>query len=87
MSARVIPLTPSGALWSQREYVRCMALNIEFACHRDGPIGQWFHYGFPDDIGCTSVQVTTTGVVRYVDHSFPRGLDWINRCRAAVTKD
>jgi hypothetical protein len=84
MNERVIPFTPSGVLWSQREYVRCTELGIGFAAHRDGLLTHWFHYAFPEDIGCTSVLVSHTGVARYIDHAFSRDFNWINRCRAAV---
>jgi hypothetical protein len=86
---RVIPLTPPGELWSQREYVACQRLGIEFAAHRALDVHgratqlQWFHYGFPEDIGCTSVLVGST-VQRYVDHTFKRKPGWLDLCRAAV---
>lgn len=83
---RAIPLTPPGALWSQREYVAAMAIGIAFAAHRASGIDQWFHYAFPDDIGCTSVLVGPSGVRRYVDHEFPRQLGWLDLCRAAIAK-
>lgn len=81
---RVIPLTPPGPLWSQREYVATMGMGIQFAAHRAGDLEQWFHYGFPDDIGCTSVRVGIDGAKSYVDHEFPRQPDWLKLCRLAV---
>lgn len=84
MSDRVIPLTKPGPLWSQREYVACAQLGIGFAAHRHGEIFQAFHYGFPDEIGCTTVVVDTGGVRRYIDHPFTRTLDWIDRAAAAT---
>lgn len=83
---RVIPLTPQGALWSQREYVAAMAMGIGFAAHRASAIDQWFHYALPDDIGCTSVLIGPSGVKQYVDHDFTRGTDWLDLCRTAVVK-
>jgi len=87
MEKRVIPLTPPGPLWSQREYVKAMQLGIEFAAHRANSIDQWFHYAFPDEIGCTSVLVSPTQVLRYVDHEFPKQVDWLSVARAAVAKE
>ena len=81
---RVIPLTPPGPLWSQREYVAAMGIGIHFAAHRAGPIEQWFHYGFPDDIGCTSVRVGAGEPKEYVDHEFPRQIGWLELCRVAL---
>lgn len=82
---RVIPLTPPGPNWSQREYVKALTMGIGFAAHRVGQLGQVFHYGFPGDIGCTSVIVNSNGPLRYVDHAFgPRPVDWIERCRLAL---
>ncbi len=86
MAARVIPLTPPGALWSQREYVACMQLGIGFSAHRHGEVKQAFHYAFPDDIGCTSVIVDAGGPQTYVDHEFGREGDWISRAAAATRK-
>lgn len=84
MTDRVIPLTPPGPLWSQREYVAAMQLGIGFAAHRHGSLNQAFHYGFPGDIGCTTVIVSSVAIVRYIDHDFKRDADWIERCRAAT---
>lgn len=84
MSTRVIPLTKPGALWSQREYIACLAMGIGFAAHRAGVINQLFHYGFPDGINCTTVEVSPTSVVRYVDHPFSRSDNWIAKCRAEM---
>lgn len=81
---RVIPLTPPGPLWSQREYVACMKMGIEFASHRKGDMNQLFHYGFPGDIGCTTILVSPTGVLRYVDHNFSKTHNWIALCSAAM---
>lgn len=83
MSERVIPLTQPGPLWSQREYVACMQIGIGFAAHRHGAIGEAFHYGFPGDIGCTTV-IVGSGVVRYIDHDFMRTIDWVDRCAKAT---
>lgn len=84
MTERVIPLTKPGPLWSQREYVACMQLGIEFAAHRSGVTTQAFHYGFPEDIGCTTVIVAPDKVLRYIDHPFNRTIDWISRASAAI---
>lgn len=84
MNSRPIPLTPPGSNWSQREYVAAMALGIGFAAHRHGDLREAFHYGFPDDIGCTTVIVDTSGIVRWIDHDFTRVPDWIRRCAEAV---
>lgn len=84
MTDRVIPLTPPGPLWSQREYVACMQMGIAFAAHRHGDLRQAFHYGFPDDIGCTTVIVSVYGVERYIDHDFTRTTDWVDRCARAT---
>lgn len=80
---RVIPLTPPGPLWSQREYVACMEIGIGFSAHRHGDIKEAFHYAFPDDIGCTTV-IVGSDVERYVDHGFGRTHDWIARCARAT---
>jgi hypothetical protein len=84
---RAIPITPPGPLWSQREYVTCMQMGIQFAAHRAGDMYQWFHYGFPEDINCTSVLVGVDGPKKYVDHNFTRDIEWIKKCAAAVTKE
>jgi hypothetical protein len=85
--ARVIPLTPHGALWSQREYVACQQMGIEFAAHRaDGGVAQWFHYGFPGDIGCTSILVDGGGPRKYIDHNFDCTINWLGDVRAALAK-
>lgn len=81
---RVIPLTPPGPLWSQREYVAAMSMGIEFAAHRHGDLEQWFHYAFPQDIGCTSVRVGVSGVKEYVDHEHPRQPGWLEISRVAL---
>lgn len=78
---RVIPLTSPGPLWSQREYVACMQLNIGFAAHRHGETRQAFHYRFPD---CCTTIITGTGVDRYIDHEWQPNLDWITRCSKAA---
>lgn len=83
---RVIPLTPPGALWSQREYIAAVGMGIGFAAHRASDIDQWFHYAFPDDIGCTSVRVGPSGAKQYIDHEFRRQTGWLELCRVAVTK-
>lgn len=86
MSAeRVIPLTPPGPVWSQREYVACLQLGIGFAAHRAGVVNEAFHYGFPADLGCTTAIVNACGVIRYIDHGFEKTTDWISRCRAAIS--
>lgn len=84
ISERVIPLTPAGALWSQREYVAAHAIGVAFSAHRATDLRQWFHYGFPGDIGCTSVLVGPSGPIFYVDHTFERSIDWLAKCRHAV---
>jgi len=84
MTDRVIPLTPAGPLWSQREYVAASRLGIGFAAHRFGDLRQAFHYGFPDDIGCTTVIVDVHGPRQFIDHEFMRGADWIAKCAAAT---
>lgn len=86
MTDRVIPLTPPGPRWSQREYIKAMTMGIGFAAHRLDHLDEVFHYGFPEDIGCTSVLVRNRAAVAYMDHAFgSRPLDWIQRCRVAVT--
>ena len=85
MTDRVIPLTPPGPLWSQREYVAAMRCDIGFTAHLRSDGRQWFHYAFPDDVGCTSVLISGVGdVLRYVDHKFHRNPDWIKQAAAAV---
>lgn len=86
MAERVIPLTPPGPNWSQREYVACVEKGIGFAAHgARNNLAQWFHYGFPSDIGCTSVLIAGDRVLKYVDHPMLRVDDWINKCRIACT--
>lgn len=84
MTERVIPLTPPGRLWSQREYVAAHAIGVAFAAHRATDLRQWFHYAFPHEIGCTSVLVGVDGPILYVDHDFARSIDWLAKARRAV---
>lgn len=81
---RVIPLTPAGPHWSQREYVAALGIGIQFAAHRHGALRQAFHYAFPEGIPCTSVIVDVSGPLMWVDHGFSASPEWLNRCRAAV---
>jgi hypothetical protein len=84
---RAIPITPPGSHWSQREYVACLNMGIGFAAHRYGEVYEAFHYGFPEEINCTTVIVSAGGVERYVDHPFTRTLDWIDKCSAALAAE
>jgi hypothetical protein len=85
MNDRVIPLTEPGPNWSQREYVECTRLGIGFAAHRAGDINQHFHYHFPAPAdNCTTVVASPTKVLRYVDHGFWPGVEWIKQCVAAM---
>jgi hypothetical protein len=86
MTDRAIPLTQPGPQWSQREYVACCKLNIGFSAHRYGTYRQAFHYGFPEDIGCTTVIVGPVEVETYIDHDFVKGINWIHDCAAATPK-
>ncbi len=83
---RVVPLTKSGPLWSQREYVACREQGIGFAAHRHRQVYEAFHYGFPGDVGCTTVIVSTAGPEKFIDHEFTRDIDWIERCAAATER-
>ena len=79
---RAIPLTPPGPNWSQREYVACTKVGIGFAAHgsHSGLHSVW-HYGFPGDIGCTSVLIKDGRAIAYFDHNFVRTAGWIDRAR------
>lgn len=81
-NARVIPLTDPGPHWSQREYVACRKLDIGFAAHRHGELGQVFHYRFPDC--CTSIVTLGERADRYIDHSFVPGINWLEQCSASL---
>lgn len=85
-TARAIPLTPPGPLWSQREYIECRKLGIGFAAHRFGDVRQVFHYRFPiaPPGACTSVIVSVGGVDKYIDHPFEPRVDWLSQCAQAV---
>lgn len=85
--SRAVPLTAPGPLWSQREYVACMKMGIQFAAHRCGVRHQAFHYGFPQDIPCTTVIVGVDGVVEYIDHDFTLGPNWISLASSAIRRN
>jgi hypothetical protein len=82
--AHVVPFTPPGALWSQREYVHCTSLRIGFTAHRHNAMHEAFHYHFPG-VGCTTVLVSFSGIERRIYHEFaPDTADWIKQCSAAT---
>lgn len=85
-NVRAIPLTPPGALWSQREYVEASRSGIGFTAHGTESMRQWFHYAFPGDVGCTSVLIEGTRPLQYVDHTFKREPGWIALAARAVRR-
>ncbi len=87
MTDHVVPLTPPGANWRQREYVACVSIGVQFAAHGVWDLSEVFHYSFPEGINCISVIVDSRGPVEYIVHDFPRCPDWILKCAREVLKD
>lgn len=85
-----LPLTGSGSVWSQREYVAAMEAGIGFSCHghgysRSGSVYQWFHYRLPHQCVSLLIGLDQT-VVKRIEHDFTPTLHWPEQCRKAVAE-